>query len=170
MKIAALIIFLTASAISNADYYPQVEHQVYGSPATTSDQSAIDDVMRDLWLAWSEHDAAAFANVHSIDAEWTNAFGRTFRGSNELESFLEGRLFPAFDIEISKNEADSYVEISRRYIGKDCAVITGRTESNRGSSVGSSNRKIGFTFVLSKTDGEWKVTNQVITDIRERRG
>lgn len=170
MKAILLIICLTTSWIAHAEYYPVLEYKVFGTPATPSDKPAIDSVMTELWDAWSEHDATTFANLHSNDAEWTNAFGRTFRGSKELELFLEQRLFAGFDIEIAEQEAESYNEISRRYIGSEAVVISGRTESNRGSSVGASNRKIGFTFVLGKIEGKWKVTNQVITDIRERRG
>lgn len=170
MKKLLFIICLTVSLVGHAEYYPVQDYKVFGSPAVFSDALAIDELMEDLWNAWSQHDAATFANLHSKDAEWTNAFGRTFRGSKELEKFLGTRLFVGFDIEIAKYEAESYQEISRRYIGESSVVITGRAESNRGSSVGTSNRKIGFTFVLGKIEGEWKVTNQVITDIRERRG
>ena len=170
MKKIILVISLMVSVTVYADYYPVLAHQVYGAPTTAADKSDINAVMESLWLAWSKHDARAFANLHSEDAEWTNAFGRTFRGSASLENFLDKQLFPNFDMEISKDEAEAYVEVSRRYIGDDCVVITGRTESNRGSSVGSSNRKIGFTLVLGKIEGKWKVTNHVITDIRERRG
>lgn len=170
MKKIILAISLLVSVTVYADYYPVLDHQVYGAPATAADKFDIDAVMKNLWLAWSRHDAGAFANLHSEDAEWTNAFGRTFRGSENLEKFLDKQLFPNFDMEISKDEAEAYVEISRRYIGEDCVVITGRTESDRGSSVGSSNRKIGFTLVLGKIEGLWKITNHVITDIRERRG
>lgn len=170
MKIILLAICLATSMATHAEHYPVLDYKVFGSPTVTSGKSAIDNLMTELWDARSKHDATTFANLHSKDAEWTNAFGRTFRGTKALEIFLEERLFTGFDIEIAKQEAQSYSEISRRYIGAEAVIITGRTNSNRGSSVGTSNRKIGFTFVLAKTNGEWKVTNQVITDIRERRG
>ncbi len=170
MKAVALMVSLMASTIAYADYYPVMDYKVYGTPASATDKAEIDDLMEGLWTAWSDHDAATFANLHAEDAEWTNAFGRTFRGASELENFLGKRLFPAFDQKIARQEAAAYVPISRRYIGDDAAVVTGRMESNRGSSVGSANRVIGFTFVLGKVDGEWKVTNQVITDLREKRG
>jgi uncharacterized protein (TIGR02246 family) len=170
MKNLIGVILFAASIAAHADYYPSLEYKVYGSPSVESDKNAIDGVIANLWSAWAAHNAAAVARVHTIDAEWTNAFGRTYRGSKELEEFLSSGLFPAFDKEISKKEAESYVPISRRYIGQDAAVITGRIESNRGSSVGSSNRKIGFTFVLTKIKQEWKISNQVITDLREKRG
>lgn len=164
-----MTILFAASALTHADYYPALEYEIYGTPAAETDKASIDDVMTKLWLGWAEENASAVAKVHTIDAEWTNAFGRTYRGSEELEEFLKNILFPAFDKEISEKEAASFVEISRRYIGDDAAVITGRIESDRGSSVGTSNRKIGFTFVLTRFHQEWKISNQVITDIRERR-
>ncbi|NNC99166.1 MAG: nuclear transport factor 2 family protein [Gammaproteobacteria bacterium] len=170
IKMLTGIVFLSVSILAHADYYPALEYKVYGTPSTKADKKAIDSVIENLWSAWASHDATAVAGVHTVDAEWTNAFGRTYRSSKDLEEFLKNDLFPDFDIEISKNEAASYVPISRRYIGSDAAVITGRVESNRGSSVGSSNRKIGFTFVLTKVEQRWKISNQVITDIRERRG
>lgn len=163
------VILFALSISAYADYYPSLEYKVYGSPSAESDKKAIDSVIANLWSAWAANNAEAVARVHTVDAEWTNAFGRTYRGSKELEEFLKDDLFPAFGKEISKKEAKSYVPISRRYIGQDAAVITGRIESNRGSSVGSSNRKIGFTFVLTKINQEWRISNQVITDLREKR-
>lgn len=170
MRNTLLMFCLALSLSAYADYYPVMDHTVFGSPAVLSDEPAIDKLMSELWGSWAAHDANTFASLHTKDAEWTNAFGRTFVGSSKLEEFLAERLFSSFDIEIAAQEAASYTEVSRRYIGSKAAVITGRVDSNRGSSVGSSNRKIGFTFVLAKIDGQWKVTNQVITDIRERRG
>jgi hypothetical protein len=169
-KIITVLIMVAASTLSYAGYYPALEYQVYGSPVTRSDKVAIDDAMNKFWSAWSEQNAETVAGVHTLDAEWTNAFGRTYRGSKNLETFLKNDLFPAYDSDVSKKEAESFVAISRRYIGSETVVITGRIESDRGSSIGSSNRKVGFTFVLTKVVQEWKISNQVITDIREKRG
>lgn len=169
-RFTIIIGILVASLSAHAEYYPILDFQVYGSPASTADEASINATMNSFWTAWAEHDAAGVASAHTSDAEWTNAFGRTFRGAKTLEEFLADNLFPDFDIAISKGEAESFIPISRRYIGSEAAVITGRLESNRGSPTGSSNRKIGFTFVLAKVGDEWKISNQVITDLRERRG
>jgi uncharacterized protein (TIGR02246 family) len=170
MKMFFGICVLLVSVIASAEYYPALKYHVSGRPAVESDKAAIDTLMHDFWSAWSAQDAQAVGNTHSQDAEWTNAFGRSFRGAKEIEVFLSDKLFPMFDKGVSINEAAAFKPISRRYIGSSSAVIYGRIESDRGSSVGSTNRLIGFTFVLEKLHGDWKIANQVITDLRERRG
>ena len=160
-----LLISLTAKA----EYYPALDYRVFGQPASTSDKVEIDKLMEQFWAAWSSQDATGVADTHTVDTEWTNAFGRSFRGSQELKEFLEERLFPMFDSDVSKQEARSYQPISRRYIGSSTAVISGRIASDRGSSVGSTNRKIQFTFIVEKAKNDWKISNQIITDLRERR-
>jgi len=109
------------------------------------------------------------AAVHSEDAEWINAFGRTYRGNQALEEFLESGLFPAFDAEISRREMETFRVLSRRYIGADGAVLNTIMDSDRGSSVGSGGRRVSLNLVLEKIDGEWKIVHQVITDLREMR-
>jgi len=169
MKVVFGICILLVSLTASAEYYSPLPYHVSGHPAVKSDKASIDKLINSFWKAWSAQDAKGIANVHSEDAEWTNAFGRSFRGSKELEVFLSNKLFPEFDKEISKTEANSYRPISRRYIGSSGGVVYGRIESDRGSSAGSTNRKIAFTFVVEKVKGEWKITNQIITDLRERR-
>lgn len=170
IKLVLGVSLLLVSLITSAEYYPPLKYQVSGHPAVKSDKAAIDKLIGDFWTAWSTQDAKGVANAHSANAEWTNAFGRSFRGSKELETFLNDKLFPMFDKNVSVKEASTYQPISRRYIGSSGAVLYGRIESDRGSSAGSTNRKIGFTFVLEKLNGEWKIANQIITDLRERRG
>lgn len=168
--IFGICILLSLSLMARAEYYPPLQYNVSGHPAAEADKVAIDRLMSDFWTAWSIQDAKAVANTHSEDAEWTNAFGRSFRGSKELEVFLTDKLFPMFDRKTSKKEANTYLPISRRYIGAYGVAIYGRIESDRGSSMGSTNRKVALSFVLEKIKGEWKITNQIITDLRERRG
>ena len=170
MKLVFGICILLVSLTASAEYYPPLEYQVSGHPAVESDKVAIDHLMDNFWTAWSAQDAKAVGDAHTQDAQWTNAFGRSFRGSKVIEVFLDSKLFPMFDKEVSLKEANTYVPISRRYIGSSGAVLYGRIESDRGSSVGSTNRKIAFTFVLEKLHGDWKIANQIITDLRQRRG
>lgn len=170
MKFIFVVGILLMSLTAKAEYYPPLEYQVFGQPFVVSDKIAIDQLIDQFWSAWSSQDAETVAITHSDDAEWTNAFGRSFRGRKDIEVFLGERLFPMFNKEVSKAEANDYKPISRRYIGSSAAVIYGRLESNRGSSAGSTNRKIGFAFVLEKKGEQWKIANQIITDLRERRG
>lgn len=162
------LIFLVPAFVS-AEYYPEPEHVVFGTADSKNDVEEIDQVMEDFRKAWGSGDASAVAELHASDVEWINAFGRTFRSSSDLEEFLAENLFPMFDTKTSKAEMKTFREISRRYLGEDVVVINVIIDSERGSSVGSGPRKVAVNFVLSKINGEWKIVQEIITDIRERR-
>lgn len=163
------VLALTIASVSHADYYPAPAHRVFGEPHSKTDEKAINELMTDFRNAWSAQDAAGVAATHAHDAEWINAFGRTFRGTEELRSFLEKTLFPAFNPNVSMEEMTSLKEISRRYIGNDAAVINAQMDSSRGSSVGEGSRRVSLNLVLEEENGEWKIVHQIITDLRETR-
>ncbi len=169
MKALFIVLTLAMTGVVNAEYYPAPDYRVFGHPHTKSDEKAIDGLVAKFRKAWSEQNAKDVAAVHSSDVEWVNAFGRTFRGSQELEEFLEKRLFPAFDQVVSKREMESLQMVSRRYIGDSAAVINAHMDSERGSSVGTGSRRVSLNLVLEKQGGEWKIAHQVITDLREIR-
>ena len=104
MKKIILFYMLFTSMIANAEYYSPLEYNISGKPSIETDKQAIDTLIAEFWAAWSSQDALAVANTHTKDAEWTNAFGRSFRGSKELEVFLRDKLFPMFDSDISVKE------------------------------------------------------------------
>ena len=64
----------------------------------------------------------------------------------------------------------SYIPLSRRYLGADVAVINAQMHSTPGSAIGESGRRVSLNFVLTKRNGTWEIAQQVISDIRERRG
>lgn len=169
MKALFVVVMLALTAVVNAEYYSAPDYRVFGQPHIKADEKAIDDLMAKFRKAWSEQSAKDVAAVHSSDVEWINAFGRTFRGSQELEGFLEKGLFPAFDQAVSKREMDSLRMVSRRYVGDAAAVINAHMDSERGTSVGTGSRRVSLNLVLEKKDGEWKVAHHVITDLREIR-
>tara|TARA_R110002073_G_scaffold145297_1_gene297427 strand:+ start:58 stop:576 length:519 start_codon:yes stop_codon:yes gene_type:complete len=169
MKTLILALMLIFSTVAFAEYYPAPEYRVFGEPHSAADKTDIDELIEAFTTAWAEEDAAAVAAVHSDDAEWINAFGRTYRGNQVLEEFLESGLFPAFDSEISRREMETFQVLSRRYIGADGAVLNTIMDSDRGSSVGAGSRRVSLNLVLEKIDGEWKIVHQVITDLREMR-
>ena len=100
---------------------------------------------------------------------WTNAFGRTFRGADSLETFLRENLFPNYPVATSEIEMQNFQPLSRRYIGSDAAVIHAYTSSQRGSALSGNERRIYFDFVLARTNEGWKIAHQTISDIREIR-
>ncbi len=169
MKRLVTALALTAASMTYADYYPAPEYRIFGTPQSTADEKAINDLMASFRKAWSAQDAAGVAATHSPDAEWVNAFGRTFRGKEELQFFLGKTLFPAFNPDVSKEEMESLQEVSRRYLGDDAAVINAHMNSSRGSSVGTGSRRVSLNLVLEEKNGEWKIAHQIITDLRETR-
>jgi uncharacterized protein (TIGR02246 family) len=166
MKILSTLFLILASNIALAQYYPTPEAIIYGEPGDTA---AIDKLMDDFIAAWSGQDAAAVAAAHADDAEWINAFGRTFRGMASLEPFLRDQLFPNYPAEVSRQEMASFTETSRRYMGDDAVVIQAATNSGRGSAVSGDARKIFFTLVIGRTDAGWRIVHQTITDVRPLR-
>ena len=169
MKALLIVLMFALTGVVNAEYYSASDYRVFGQPHIKADEKAIDDLVTKFRKAWSEQNAKDVAAVHSSDVEWVNAFGRTFRGSQELEGFLDTRLFPAFDQAVSKREMESLRMVSRRYVGDSAAVINAHMDSERGSSVGTGSRRVSLNLVLEKKDGEWKIAHHVITDLREIR-
>lgn len=169
MKLIAGLMLMLCGNIAIAQYYPTPGSRVYGEPAQAEDRHAIDAVVSRFVGAWSGQDALTVAETHAADAEWINAFGRTFRGNAALEAFLRNQLFPDYPPEVSVQEIASFRETSRRYTGKDAAVIQAAITSNRGSALRGDVRKIFFTLVLQKIQAEWLIVHQTITDVRPRR-
>ena len=169
MKTSFFVLIVALSPCAHAEYYPLPEARIFGQPDSKRQEEAVDALMSRFRDAWADEDASGVAATHSTDAEWTNAFGRIFRGAEELEEFLGSRLFPEFDAAIAKAEMESYKELSRRYLGSDVVVIQASIQSDRGSSIGAGSRRAYLNFILSERDGEWKIVHQVITDVRERR-
>jgi uncharacterized protein (TIGR02246 family) len=169
MKGIMFAFILAVPAFVSAEYYPEPVYVVFGAANSKDDKQKIDQLLEDFKKAWASSNASAVAELHARDVEWINAFGRTLRTSADLKEFLGEKLFPMFESETSKTEMESFREISRRYIGSNVAVVNAIIDSERGSSVGSGPRKVAVNFVLSKVDGDWKIVQEVISDIRERR-
>lgn len=169
MKIVLTFLLLLLPIGSFAEYYPAPEYLVYGRPAIQNDKTAVDKLISSFREAWSSQDAKTIAELHSSDANWTNAFGRVFRGSENLELFLSNNLFPNYPAAVSTEEMENFKSISRRYIGADTIIIHAYTSSKRGSALSGGERRIYFDFVVAKLNDDWKIVHQTISDIREIR-
>ena len=53
-------------------------------------RAAIEQTLQKLWTAFREHDARALSGIYVEDADWTNAFGTTRHGRDEIISYLRG--------------------------------------------------------------------------------
>lgn len=169
MKILFLLLVLFVPSSLMAQFYPSPEYVIFGSPALQGDEERINELLSSFTEAWSNQDASGVADLHTNDANWTNAFGRTFRGADSLEIFLRESLFPNYPVAVSEIEMQNFQPLSRRYIGSDAAVIHAYTTSQRGSALSGNERRIYFDFVLARTNAGWKIAHQTISDIREVR-
>jgi ketosteroid isomerase-like protein len=118
--------------------------------------------------AWAREDSAALAALHTADTEWINAYARMFQDADTLEQFLEDRLFPQFDPQVSATEAANMELISMRLMGDDAAVIHVYTDGNRGLSrnPGETARRTHLHLVLLLTEEGWKAAHTAIMDAR----
>jgi len=144
------------------------EYQTFGVPASASYPAEVDALVDDLKSAWRDQDTARFVALHAEDVEWINAYGRMFRGSQPLADFLEHRLFPAFDAEVSRQEIDNMKAISTRFINENAAVVHLYTDGQRGASraEGELLRRTHFHLVLHRTEAGWKIVHSAIMDAR----
>ena len=147
-------------------YSQDPEYRVFGTPAAPEDAQAIGQLMQRFGAARGSGDADAAAAAFASDAEWTNAFGDTVRGSDNLARYLEW-LFSLDEEGVRDGEATTYKPISIRYLGDDVAIVHGATLSGRGDAVdGEGLRRVDLTFILAKQDGVWRIVHQQIADIR----
>jgi uncharacterized protein (TIGR02246 family) len=128
------------------------------SPGRESDETAtraIDGIVDALRAAWNRHDAHAFAQCFAEDAEFTNVFGTTTHGRNEIER-NHANLFSAFlkDTEWTKSEAQI------RWIRRDVACVDIRWEliGSRDAEGNPWSPRLGLiSFVATGIDGDWLI-------------
>ena len=164
-----LILILTivfSTAVPAQDRREIPDYRVVGDP--TGNEAAVNQLLNEFRTAWAEQDAASMMALHSKDTEWINAYARMFQSRSALGDFVEQRLFPGFDPQVSRDEMASLGQISTRYMGDDAAVLHLYLDSRRGVSrnSGEQARRVHMHLVLSKQAGEWKIVHTVIMDAR----
>ncbi|MBT2622655.1 SgcJ/EcaC family oxidoreductase [Chryseobacterium sp. ISL-6] len=55
----------------------------------TNDEAEIKQVLADFTTTWNKHDAKAFSNIFTNDADLTNVHGQSFHGKSEIETHHE---------------------------------------------------------------------------------
>lgn len=114
--------------------------------------------------AWRSLDAEYFANLHSEDTEWTNAFARIFRTRNNLAAFLKNRLFPQFKTLLKSQSSITLQTISTRSVSESAAVAHLYTDLDFANS--ETPRRVHFHLVLERQNDQWKIVHTAIMDPR----
>jgi uncharacterized protein (TIGR02246 family) len=141
---------------------------IFGEPATPSQMTAIEDLIEQYKKSWGQQDVASFISLHSRNTEWINAYARVFRGVDELAAFIETRLFPAFELAVSEQEAANMKTISIRFLSDRAAVVHMFTDGTRGPSrnAGESHRRTHIHIVTVWQGRQWKIAHTAIMDAR----
>ncbi|ROQ21307.1 uncharacterized protein (TIGR02246 family) [Marinimicrobium koreense] len=170
MKLLLITTFLLllASLSSAQSFYPVPDYRDYGIPDSQEQTQEVDAFILEFRKAWRNQDAATVASLHTRDVEWINAFGRTFRGRDNLQVFLETVLFPGFSPAQWQEAMASYRPVSRHYLG-EVVVINSQLHSSPGSAVDGDQRRVSLNFVLVRQAGQWQIAQQIISDLRPRR-
>ena len=144
------------------------EFRVYGAPSSTNDAAAIDEIIKTFKSAWARQDTETLVSLHVEDTEWINAYARMFQSAAALGDFLEQRLFPGFNADVSRQESANMRIISIRYLGDDAAVVHLYTEGRRGPSRNADEevRRTHLHFVLAKHGTTWRIVHTAIMDAR----
>lgn len=164
ITLCSAVCFFTLNAQSLAQERGELPPYVhYGSEKAAS----IDAFVAQYQTAWRELDADLFANLHSKDTEWTNAFARIFRGRKELKGFVDKRLFPQFAQMQSAIDSLTLKPISSRSLSGSVTVLHLYTDF--GSAADPSSRRVHFHLVLNKNKNkdQWEIVHTAIMDPRQ---
>lgn len=171
--IRSLFIAPILAALSSVPAISQERREIpaeltVGTPVDELDSKAIDQLLFAYKMAWGWQDTEALMALHSADTEWINAYARMFRGTKPLGTFLEERLFPQFDPEVSRQEVSNMKVISRRYVGEKGAVVHMFTDGDRGASWNENEelRRTHIHLVLEKRNENWLIVHTAIMDAR----
>lgn len=132
---------------------------------SSKDEERIKKVLTDFTDAWNKHDAKAFSNIFSEDADFTNVGGKGTTGRNEIEKYHEPRFKTKWK--------DSYQKITQskiRFIKPDVAAVDAWWELTgikgpEGQDMPS--RKGLLNFIMTKNSDTWLITVMHNMDSRE---
>ena len=133
--------------------------------STAKDEERIKKVLTDFTHAWNKHDAKAFSNVFSEDADFTNVVGKAATGRNEIEKFHA----PGF----ATKWKDSYQKITQskiRFIKPDVAAVDAWWELTgiKGSEGQDMRTRKGLlNFIMTKHGVNWLISVIHNMDLRD---
>ncbi len=163
-----LVPVLMIASVAGAQERRQVpELRTYGQAASVEEVENIDDLINRYKETWGEQDVDGYIALHAKDSEWINAYARMFQSDTDLAHFIEHRLFPAFDANVSKQEASNMKIVSIRYMS-NAAVVHMYTDGSRGPSrtAGEQLRRTHLHLILEMQNDAWRIVHTAIMDAR----
>ncbi|GAB5399260.1 MAG: hypothetical protein Aureis2KO_08450 [Aureisphaera sp.] len=128
------------------------------------DSLEINEKIGDWNKAWKIKDPNLAAKWYSNDADFTNAFGFSMIGKNNIESYLS-RVFK-MDFVMDGNSEQTSIKL--KYISPN-TILAISTIERKGQKL-SDGKELGTRRTthhrLFKKDGEWKIIAHLISDAR----
>lgn len=117
--------------------------------------SPLTEFVSEFRHAWQTQSCGRIAHLLSSQVIWVNAYGELFNGAPEVLQHLKGTLCPAFDPDISREEAQQMFVSAMQHVGDDAVSIQLMTKgSGRGTAV---------CLVAAETANKWMIHHCVIS-------
>ena len=135
--------------------------------ANDMEKAAIGKVLGKVGKAFGMMDASIIADCYTEDADWTNAFGTTLQGRDNIIEYLE-KLFA--DERFGQGKMVGEPQGSIRLVKDDVAVAKTYVErEGQGTTDGGEidTRRNHSLKVLTKKDGRWLIVSDMYMDERD---
>lgn len=135
------------------------------TPAASSEEESIGDVLIALGMGFANRDAEAVASLYTEDAEWLNAFGDWRQGRDEILAEME-HLFSSPDFTAGRPVGPPTGSV--RLLRPEVAVawtyqeIEGQRMIGSGAEVGT--RRNHSMLVLTREGDQWLIAAQMFMD------
>jgi uncharacterized protein (TIGR02246 family) len=131
------------------------------------DQAAVGEVLMKLAAGFRGLDASGLDEIYADDADWTNAFGTTKHGRDEIVAYLEV-LFA--DEHFGAGRLVGPPQVSVRFLGDDVAVVKTYIEREGQETVAGAQlpiRRNHSLKVLERRHGRWLIVSEMYMDARD---
>jgi uncharacterized protein (TIGR02246 family) len=141
---------------------------ISATPQTSSDETAIRNIIREETAAWNAGDAVAYARHFAEDGTFTNVRGQFFTGR---QAFIERHDY-IFKVQFHGSTLKQDV-VSLKFVRPDVAVVevltlvTGYQKLSPGTNADAKGRlRTRLLQVIVKDKGEWKIAAYHNTDVK----
>lgn len=132
-----------------------------------ADEGAIGEVLMKLVTGFRELDASGLSDIYAEDADWTNAFGTSKHGRDEIVAYLED-LFA--NQHFAAGKVVGQPDVSIRFVADDVAVVKTYLErEGQQTSEGGElpTRRNHSLKVLEKSGDRWLIVSEMYMDARD---
>jgi uncharacterized protein (TIGR02246 family) len=128
----------------------------------TTDEGAIQDILKQLEIAWNDYDSVRFATFFAEDANFIHIFGGQLDGRTAIEASHQN----IFDT-IYRGSRASFMLRSIRFVRPDVAVVFTRAHLNFIEGNETREMETRPTLVAVKEEAKWQIVAFQNTKISE---